>query len=145
MKSPLVLAAWIAASAIALARPADAPQVYDPAAEVTAKGVVVQVIGAEGRSGVGLHLVLDTGAGMVNVHVAPAAFVGQQNFWFGCEDQVEIVGAYVMHAGDRGLWARTVTKDGQTLVVRKGDGTPAWNAQPDPEADGCGIAHPPVR
>jgi hypothetical protein len=145
MKSSLVIAAWVAASAIALARPADAPQVYDPAAEVTVKGVLVQVVGAEGRGGVGLHLMLDTGAGTVNVHVAPAEFVGQQNFWFGCEDKVEVVGAYVMHAGERGLWARTVAKDGHTLVVRKADGTPAWPSQSDPDPDGCGIAHPPVR
>jgi hypothetical protein len=41
--------------------------------------------------------------------------------------------------------ARTITKNGKTLALRNGDGTPRWpNATAD-DPDGCGVPHGAVR
>lgn len=113
---------------------------YDRAAETSIAGTITGVdpyVAADGATGV--HLEVNTGRAFVNVHVAPAAYIGQQNFFFLKDDRISIIGARVASS----LWARAITKDSSMLLLRNEDGTPRWIPATD-GADGCGVNHPPI-
>lgn len=119
---------------------------YDPAAEVSVSGVIRYVISAAAPDGtVGVHLELRTTDGPVRVHLAPAMFIGMNNFSFYSDDTVAIRGAKVTKAGETAIWARIIIKDGKTLVLRDDDGTPRWPRATEEDPDGCGVAHAPIR
>ena len=143
--SIFVLGAW-AAPLIAQTL-AKAPHAYDATTEITVKGTVVQVLSAPGPDGnVGVHMkVQGAGEKPIMIHLAPAIFIGMNNFSFLVDDEVTVTGAYVAHSGEIGLWARTVTKGGNTLTLRDTDGTPRWPFATAEDPDGCGIAHAPIR
>ena len=120
--------------------------VYDPAAEITVAGTIRYVQSAEGTDGtVGVHLVLITPSGPARIHLAPAMFIGMNDFYFLMDDRVEITGASVQRTGETAIWARTITKDGKTLILRDADGTPRWPRATTEDPDGCGVAHEPIR
>jgi hypothetical protein len=114
---------------------------YDPPAEITVSGQILHVVSFPASDGVvGLHFDLQTSAGMVNVHVAPALFIGQLNVSYFADDKVDIVGVKAFIDGNTSFIARSITRDGKTLVLRLADGTPAWT--PGVEGvDGCGATH----
>jgi hypothetical protein len=114
---------------------------YERAREVTVTGTIVQLNSPASVDGtVGVHFDLQTKDGIFSVAVAPALFIGANNFWFAAEDQVEIIGAR-MESGI--LWARAVAKGPGILVLRDADGSPRWTPAVD-GADGCGVVHPPL-
>ena len=118
---------------------------YDRAAERTYTGTVKAVASFPAPNGaVGVHLDLITDQGIISVHLGPALFIGQQNFWFFAEDQVEIVGARMSDGGNSAVWAKAVMKGSQMLALRTDDGTPKWTPA-DEGTDGCGVAHLPLQ
>jgi hypothetical protein len=120
---------------------------YEPNAERTYGGVVTTVISVAGADGtVGVHLNLKTATGsLVKVHLGPAMFIGMNNFSFLADDFILVTGAEVSHDGEEAVWARQVSKNGQTLVLRSADGTPRWPFATADDPDGCGVSHDPVR
>jgi hypothetical protein len=114
--------------ALLLAIPAFAQHAqYDRASETSVSGTIRYVISAAAADGtVGVHFELRTAEGPIRVHVAPALFIGMNNFSFLVDDLVAIRGAKVGKGPDAAIWARLVVKDGQTLVLRDDDGTPRW-------------------
>ena len=120
---------------------------YDPAAERTYGGVVSSVISVTSTDGtVGVHLNLKTATGsVVKVHIGPAVFIGMNNFSFMADDLILVTGAGVSHGGEEAVWARQVSKEGHTLVLRSTDGTPRWPYATADDPDGCGVSHDPVR
>jgi hypothetical protein len=142
--STFVLGAWVALAAQA---PANAPGAYDSAAEATYGGVITAVLATNGPDGaVGVHLEVATARGArVMVHLGPAMFIGMNDASFFADDQILVTGAFVSHDGAVALWARQITKNGKTLVLRNSDGTPRWLYATTDDPDGCGIAHGVVR
>jgi len=120
---------------------------YNPEAETSVSGVIRYVISAAAPDGtVGVHLELrTTNDGVVRVHLAPAMFIGMNNFSFYTDDTVAIRGARVTRDGTTDIWARLIVKDGKTLVLRDEDGTPRWPRASVEDPDGCGVAHGPIR
>jgi hypothetical protein len=113
---------------------------YDRSAETSVAGTVSGVDPIAAPDGtVGVHLEIDTGHGFVTVHVAPAVYVGQQNFFFLKDDRVSVIGARV----GASLWARAITKDSAMLLLRNEDGTPRWTPAIE-GTDGCGVTHSPL-
>ena len=103
------------------------PAAYDHANETTVGGTITQVISAVGPDGaVGVHATVKTEAGLVNVQIGPAMYIGMNNFSFLLGDRVAIIGAKVTQNGVTAVWTRAITKDGQTLVLRDENGTPKW-------------------
>src|SRR5438128_237415 len=87
----IALTLWLGASAALLAQ--SGSFTYDRTDEVTVQGSILHVVSFAAPDGaVGVHLDFKTPDGMLNVHVAPASFIGQENFWFFADDQLEIVG-----------------------------------------------------
>lgn len=134
-------------TATASAQTGKAASQYDPAAERTYGGVVTAVISVASPDGtVGVHLNLKTATGsVVKVQLGPAVFIGMNNFSFFVDDLILVTGADVTHAGEEAVWARQVSKDGHTLVLRNADGTPRWPFATADDPDGCGVSHDPVR
>jgi hypothetical protein len=119
---------------------------YNPAGETTVAGTVRFVDSAASADGtVGVHLVVTTPSGVARIHVAPAMFIGMNDFYFLVDDRVEITGATVTRAGETAIWARTITKNGKTLTLRDADGAPRWPRATAEDPDGCGVAHAPIR
>jgi hypothetical protein len=119
---------------------------YNPEGETTVAGTVRYVDSAASADGtVGVHLVVTTPSGPARIHVAPAMFIGMNDFYFLVDDRVEITGATVTRAGETAIWARTITKNGKTLTLRDADGTPRWPRATAEDPDGCGVAHAPIR
>ena len=59
---------------------------------------------------VGVHLNLRTAGGMVDVHVAPAMFIGQENFWLFADEAVVVTGFMLPGDEDGPIWAKAVRK-----------------------------------
>jgi hypothetical protein len=117
---------------------------YEPAAETTINGVILYIVPLAAADGaVGVHFDLKTAAGIVDVHIAPAMFIGMNNLSFLAEDQVEITGVAVVQDGNKAFIARTVKRGGKLLTVRADNGEPAWSPAAE-GVDGCGVAHPPI-
>jgi hypothetical protein len=149
MKRHFAVSVFVIAACAALAAqtPASAPRAYDPSTEVTYGGIVTAVVATNGPDGtVGVHLDLATARGAtVRVHLGPATFIGMNDGSFFADDQVLVTGAFVTHDGEVALWARTITKNHKTLVLRGADGMPRWPLATADDPDGCGIPHAPVR
>lgn len=103
--------------------------VYDPTTEVTVSGTVesVSTAAAPRRAGGGLHLMVRTEAGPIEIDVGPAAFVTAQGFAFATTDSVTVVGAKVTREGRDAIIARRVEKEGKVLTLRDERGIPAWS------------------
>ena len=98
---------------------------YDPAAETTMSGVVQEVKMIPGTAG--MHLVLGTEAGTIEVRLGPAWYVSQQNFAFGRNDQVEVTGSKIKSGETFVLIAREVKKGDRALTLRNAQGIPLWS------------------
>jgi hypothetical protein len=137
--SMFVVCAWVASMA-ASSFASDPPE-YDRAAEKAIAGTVKGVAVFPGADGaVGVHLDLQTAEGLISIHVAPAEFIGRNNFYFYMGDQVEIIGAPMSFDGNLAVWARAIQKGSAMLVLRNADGTAKWTPATD-GIDGCGVAH----
>ena len=135
----LVFTLCLGASAALLAQ--SGAFTYDPSTEVAVSGKILHVVSFMAPDGTaGVHFDFQTPAGMLNVHVAPAMFIGMQNAWYYAGDEVEIVGAKSFADGNKAFIARSVTKDGKTLTLRTADGKPVWTPAAE-GVDGCGVAH----
>jgi len=136
----LTLALSLAASASLLAQSSSA--IYDRANEVAVTGTLLHVVSLPSPDGaVGVHFDLQTPNGMLNVHVAPAMFIGAGNFWFYADEKVTVIGSPTMLDGNRAFIAKAVQKGSAVLQLRTAEGTPIW-APGIEGADGCGVNHP---
>jgi hypothetical protein len=117
---------------------------YNRPAEKTISGTIKALASFAAPDGTyGVHFDLKTPDGMVSVHVAPAAYLGQQNAFFMADDQVEIIGAPTMTDGHPIFWAKAIMKGSSMLVLRDAEGRPRWTPADD-GTDGCGVNHPPL-
>ena len=92
---------------------------------------------------VGVHIDLKTADGILDVRVGPAAFIGQNNFWFFADDPIVVIAAQEQPA-DGVVWAKAIQKGSQVLVLRGDDGVPKWKPAID-GIDGCGVNHLPLQ
>jgi len=122
---------------------AQSPSPYNGAAERVVSGTIKTVVALPAADGsVGVHLDLRTADGIVEVHIAPAMFIGQQNFWFFADDPVVVIGAAADVDGP--VRAKAIQKGSTVLQLRRDDGTPKWASGND-GVDGCGVNHPPIQ
>ena len=129
----------VAASALVAA------QSYDKAAEKAYSGTIKTVVSFQAPDGsVGVHFDLKTEDGRyLSVHVAPALYIGMENFFFFADDKVEVIGTQATYDGNIFVAARLIQKGNQMLVVRDETGRPKWTGF-DNGIDGCGVNHIPI-
>lgn len=132
-KTFVVMTAMLGVAASASAQPrdccSDAGGFYSSATETTVAGTVdeVKTMSPPGSGLGGLHLILTTSSGPVEVHVGPAWYVSSRNFTFAKGDAVTLVGSKVTIPGREVVVARAITKGQQTLTLRAANGAPAWS------------------
>ena len=142
MRRPFISGILVAAASVMLS--AQAPARYDRAAEKTVSGTIKALVSYPAADGgVGVHFDLKTAEGIINVHVGPAAYIGQQNAYFMADDEVTIIGARMTTDGTTAIWVKAIQKGSSMLVLRSDNGTPKWTPATD-GTDGCGVAHPPL-
>ena len=136
MKSLRTFGCFLAAACIvvvpSLAQPANPgmgmPR-YDTSTETNLKGTVEDVLHPQNssrRGTMGIHLMVKTDTGTIEVHLGPSSYVTQQGFTFAKGDVVEVVGSKVTIDGTAAVIAREVVKDGKTLTLRDKTGRPKW-------------------
>ena len=113
---------------ILLAVPGHRVASYESGNEVAIEGTVQEVqdfycpiSGTEGT-----HLLVATGDGVIQVHVAPKNFLRGNDWKYKPGDRVRVVGSKTPYAGHESIVARTVSRDNVTLSFRKTDGKPLW-------------------
>jgi hypothetical protein len=101
---------------------------YNSATELKIDGVIAQlqqywcpINGDEGT-----HFLLNTGNGILEVHVAPRRFLEGNGVHFSQGDQISVVGSMVTYQGHEAMIARKITRGDQTFAVRQPDGRPLW-------------------
>lgn len=103
---------------------ARAPE-YDPAAEITIKGVVEEIHESKLKlDHPGLHLILKTETETVEVHACPVRFLSELDFTVEKGDTLTVVGSRPK-AGDLVI-AREITKGQVSLTLRDKKGVPIW-------------------
>lgn len=109
--------------------PASAPK-YDPANEVTIKGVVQEVkdFQCPVSGGMGAHLVIKTAdKNTVTVHLALSKFLSEYGFGFAKGDEVVVTGVKAKVGDDENaILARQIERGNQTLTFRNKAGKPLW-------------------
>lgn len=102
---------------------------YDPAAEKTFKGTVVDVVDrvCPMSGGLGSHLMLKLDDGStIEVHLATTKFVKNFDLVFNKGDKIEVVGVKVQFEGKETIFAREVTRGSDTFTFRDKDGVRIW-------------------
>jgi len=107
--------------------PGRANRMYNPATEVTLKGVVEEVKTISGPWGWGgTHLTLKTESGTFDVHLGPSTYLKEKGFKFVKGKQLEVTGSKVKYQNQEATIAREVKMGGKTLTLRNAQGVPEW-------------------
>lgn len=104
-------------------------QMYDPHSVVLAKGSIASIetfIPSTGMS-TGLHMVIKTQDGKLNIHLGPSWFLENQEIVLNVGDDVTVEGSRVAFGKDSVIIAGRVTRGEDVLVLRDSGGLPAWN------------------
>ncbi len=103
-------------------------RLYDPATEVTVKGSILEIQHPPSdRASLGVHLILKTDAGTVEVHLSPARFLAANQISLSKGDRVEVTGSEIKYRGADALIARELKIGNKTLRLRDSQGVPQWN------------------
>jgi hypothetical protein len=103
---------------------------FDPAKVVTVNGLVLAEQRVDHGKGVkSVRLILKVGGEQLSVHLGPDTWVDRQKVRFAKGDEVAVKGSKFTYDGGAGLIAQSVTRGGDTLVVRDTSGKPAWSGQ----------------
>jgi hypothetical protein len=114
--------------------PRSSSALYDSAREVTLVGTVVSYQSAVDKPPLGAHVVLNTSAGNVDVHLGDARFLAANKFQIQSGDSIRIIGENVSYAGGTQFLARVIQKGTQALVLRSVRGIPLSYAAPHKSA-----------
>jgi DNA/RNA endonuclease YhcR with UshA esterase domain len=98
---------------------------YNPAEEITVKGVVREVQEfdcpvSEGE--LGSHVMLKTSDGTWQVHLAPVRVMAGQKLTFAPGDQLQVIGSKIKVNGTKGVIAREVVRGNETYTFRDPSG-----------------------
>jgi hypothetical protein len=118
----LATLALVATSALAQSQPT-----YDSASEAKIKGTVeeLKLDPASGGKPVA-YLVVKNGDDKTQVYLCPKRFLDEMGVTFAMGDSVQVTGSRIKRDGADLILAREVTKSGDTVTLRFGDGKPAW-------------------
>lgn len=101
-------------------------RMFDPATVTSVSGQVEEVQRLSGRRGEGIHVVLRTSDGALDVHLGPAAFLEKQGLSLAQGDSIEVTGSKVQMGSAPAIIAQTVKKGDAVVTLRDAQGRPAW-------------------
>lgn len=104
---------------------------YDPETEIRVTGTVQEVSYPDSPMGwQGVHLTLQAGEDLYDVHLGPRSFVEEKGFSFAAGDELEVLGSQVQCQGEDALLAREIRTGERLLKLRDEDGRPLWARGP---------------
>jgi DNA/RNA endonuclease YhcR with UshA esterase domain len=98
---------------------------YNVATETTVKGTVRAVEDYTcpvSENEMGRHLHMQSAAGMMEIHLAPARVMRSQKFTFSPGDQLEVLGSKVKIQGQESIIAREITRGSESFFIRDREG-----------------------
>ncbi len=98
---------------------------YNPATVETVKGTITDVTTAGSW---GIHITVKTEKETIGVHLGPEWFL-KNKISIAKGDSITAVGSRVKQGGEDVIIAKSVQKNGVTLVLRYDNGTPKWSGQ----------------
>jgi hypothetical protein len=108
--------------------PATKAPEYDPKAEVTIKGVVLDFHESKMRGDhPGLHFILQLETETVEVHACPVRFLAELEFTVEKGDTLTVLGSRPEGGGI--VVAREITKGQTSLILREKTGAPIWTGR----------------
>ncbi|HHP7239581.1 hypothetical protein [Longibacter sp.] len=110
-------------------------RLYDPATLDTLRGIIARIdrIPSPGRrTTTGIHIMLDTGAATLPVHLGPADFVEDQEQPLRVGDEIKVTGSRVTVRGETALIATQMRHRDRSLQLRTADGRPMWRGRRGP-------------
>jgi hypothetical protein len=126
MKKLVMLTLVVLVAALVFAQAKAEPK-YDKTAEVKLKGTVEEVKMVAGTccKESCTHLMLRTDKGLIEVQVAPEAFLKDIEVEFAKGDKLEVTASKVSDADV--YLAREINKNGDIVTVRDNQGGPVWS------------------
>ena len=97
---------------------------YDAAKETVVEGTVVSYTAESTTPPMGAHLILQTAAGAIDVHLGATSFLQANHFSLATGDSVRVVGVSSATRQGTVFLARVIQKGGQSLVLRTAKGAP---------------------
>ena len=101
---------------------------YDTSSQKITTGIVVEVrdYKCPVTGTVGSHIMLKRGGDVIEVHLAPTAFLKQYEIVINKGDEVALEAAPILFEGKPALLAKTVAVGGATYAFRDAKGRPLW-------------------
>lgn len=128
MKKLVVLTLIVLVAALVFAQSKAEPK-YDKSTELKLKGATVEEVklvpGTCCKQSCE-HLVLKTDKGLLEVQVAPEAFLKEIEVAFAKGDKIDVTASKVTYEGADVYLAREINHDGSVLVLRDAEGGPVW-------------------
>ena len=126
----LVAAATLAAATPQRRGATQVPPVYNVATEVTLSGTVddVKTVPGPGMQ-VGVHIMLKSAAGTLQVDLGPEWFMSQQKYTLVKGDAISVAGSRVKVGATDMVIAREITKGTETMTFRDAKGFPKWSGR----------------
>ena len=98
---------------------------YNPATVETVKGTVTDISTAGTW---GIHITVKTEKETIGVHLGPEWFL-KNKITIAKGDSITVVGSRVKQDGKDVIIAKTIQKNGTTVVLRDDNGVPGWAGQ----------------
>ena len=97
---------------------------YDTTQETVVEGTVLSHTAESATPPIGTHLILQTAAGAIDVHLGAASFLQANHFSLAKGDSVKVVGVSSASRQGTVFLVRVIQKGGQSLVLRTAKGAP---------------------
>ncbi len=101
---------------------------YDPTREINLVGTVSAVVANSKTGPLGAHVIVQTSAGPVDVHVGSTKFLELNSLSLASGDNVRVIGEGFSVGPDSVFLARIVQKGTKAVAVRSPKGMPLWPA-----------------
>jgi len=75
----------------------------------------------------GIHIMVETAAGKIPVHLGPVWYISNQNMQIAVNDTVNVTGSKIVFNGAPAIIAAQVTKGTNILTLRDNNGFPVWS------------------
>lgn len=104
---------------------------YNRATETVVQGVVEGLQARSARADLlGTHLLVRSGDGVVDVYLGPPSRLGKDRVAFAPGEQIEVLGAKILHRRGEILLARQIKRGEQVLTYRNAQGIPVlWRGR----------------
>ena len=132
MKALSVFIALLMLVAFNKAAPQNMPydRTYNPNSVTTIHGIIKSVERIPTiEGGAGIHLMVETDAATIPVHLGPQWYIDDQEITFSEGDEVTVTGSHVNIDNEPAIIAKTVKKGKAALTLRRDNGTPLWSGK----------------